>query len=103
MRSTTYAALWSDGDTPLAGSLALDGEALQFEGSRPGRHARRRISYEEIVSLRLGRENGERLRGRTALVIELDDGTTVRVVTAEPGTIHEVIDALTDVQRKVRS
>lgn len=102
MRSTSYAALWSDGDTPLAGSLALDGEALLFEGSRPGRQARRRISCEQIASLRLGRENGERLRGRTALVLELDDGSTIRVATAEPGTIHEVIDALTDVQRRVK-
>ena len=104
MQATSYTALWSDGDTaPLAGAIALDGTALSLEGCRAGRQARRNISYDRIASLRVGRANGERLRGRTALVLELVDGTTIRVATPEPGVLHELVETLTHELGKVKS
>ena len=95
MAPSEYAALWQDGGAPLAGAIRLGREALVFEGSGHGRQASRHIPYDEIASVALSRRNVDRVGGRTALVLGLEDGATIRIATPELGALHELEEALT--------
>jgi hypothetical protein len=86
--------VWQDGGPALAGRIQLGPSAVIFEGAERGRHASRRIAYEHIASLRLGRGPLDRVGGRPALVLVLGDGETIRVATPELGALSELIEAL---------
>ncbi len=98
MPKRTYAALWSDdGERPLAGTVALSRTGLRFEGSASGRQALRRISYETIQGLHLGRSGAERLGGRPVLVLHLGDARPhLRIAAPEPGALHELTEAIVE-------
>ena len=73
---TTYAVKWRepDGQTYL-GRLALGARTLGLEGrQRDGPAVSRQISYEGILSLRIGSRGADRLDGQAALVVERADG-----------------------------
>jgi hypothetical protein len=94
MRTTGYAAVWQDGGPVMAGRILLDSGALTFEGAGRGRRASRRIPFAAIASSSLGRSAGDRVGGRPALVLELDDGETIRIAAPEFGALHELAEAL---------
>ena len=94
MRSTGYAAVWQDGGPVMAGRILLDSDALTFEGAGSGREASCRIAFTSILSSHLGRSATERVAGRPALVLELEDGELIRIATPELGALHEIEEAL---------
>ncbi len=78
----------------MAGRILVDSSALTFDGAGRGRKASRRISFAGIASSRLGRGAHDRIGGRPALVLELNDGETIRIATPELGALHELAEAL---------
>jgi len=86
----------------MAGRILLDADALVFEGAFRGRLAFRRIAYTAIASSRVGRGPTDRVGGRSALVLELRNGETIRVAMTELGARHELLEALTSRQRTLR-
>ena len=94
MRSTGYAVVWQDGGPPMAGRILVDASALDFDGAGHGRHASRHIPYTSIASSRLGRGAADRVGGRPALVLELDDGEVIRIATPEVGALSELAEAV---------
>lgn len=98
MRSTSYAASWSDGGgRPLAGAIDIGPSGLTLKGAGRGRQASRRVAYGDILSLRLGRSRRERVCERTALMLELAGDRTIRIAVHEVGALHELVEALTAV------
>jgi hypothetical protein len=78
----SYAVLWSDQSEPVeAGKLELEPGGFRFEGSACSRRAPhvRRVSFEEIEAVHVGRGSPERLGGRPALVIDLVSGGPLRI------------------------
>jgi hypothetical protein len=98
MTRRTYPALWSDnGGEPLVGVVELDVRCVRLEGSAAGREACRRIAYESIASLRMGRNGDERLAERPVLVLVLADATPdVRISMTQAGALHELAETLTE-------
>src|SRR5436190_19691841 len=91
-----HMAVWVDGDDrALAGRVSLTEAGLLLEGSAPGRESLRRVPYRSIRGLRLGRANGERVGGRTALVVGLGAGDgRLRIAALQPGALSELTDEL---------
>ena len=92
-----YAVLWrlaNDGDAVYAGSLQLGDGGLRLEGAAGGRHAQAEVVYDTLVSAEIGRAAGERIAGRPALHLELDDGRGIRLTTLELGTFNELAEIL---------
>ena len=78
----SIAVVWSESVGPVrAGKLVLETGALRFEGSggRSGAPFVHRVYYEDIESVCVGRENGDRLAGRPALVLDLAVGGRLRI------------------------
>lgn len=75
----TYAVKWREPDGRLyVGRLAFDREALDLDGREVGLGeppVRRRFTYGELRSPRVGSGRVERLAGRPAVAIEGSDGT----------------------------
>ena len=94
MHSTGYAVVWQDGGPPMAGRVLVDASALDFDGAGRGRHASRHIPYTSIASSWLGRGASDRVAGRPALVLELDDGEVIRIATPEVGALSELAEAV---------
>jgi len=95
---TSYAVLWSEPGQPVhAGKLELEPNALRFEGSRGARSSRHvhRVFFEDIESVRVGRDRGERLAGRPALVLDLAVGGPLRIGSVQgAGFLHELAERL---------
>ena len=87
----SYAVLWSEASGPVrAGKLELDGEGLSFAGA-----AARRVGYEEISDVRMGRALSDRIQGRPSIVVELGPSSRLRIGSlAGPGTLHELAERL---------
>jgi hypothetical protein len=87
----SYAVLWSEASGPVrAGKLELDSDGLCFEGA-----AARRVGYDEITGVRMGRTLSERIQGRPSILVELGSGSHMRIGSlAGPGTLHELADRL---------
>ena len=78
----SYAVLWSEPSEPVeAGKLELESRCLRFEGSGGTRRAPhvRRVSYDEIAAVHVGRGTVDRLGGRPALVLDLVAGGRLRI------------------------
>jgi hypothetical protein len=78
----SFAVIWSDSTGPIvAGKLVLEAAALRFEGpgGRNGSPFVHRVYYEDIESVYVGRDNGDRLAGRQSLVLELAVGGRLRI------------------------
>lgn len=95
---SSYAVLWSE---PLcrieAGKLELEAESIRFEGSHRGHDGRvHRVYYDDIGGVRIGYAQPERLAGRPALVIDLEEGGPLRIGGVDSvGIVAELADELT--------
>jgi hypothetical protein len=95
---SSYAVVWSE---PLCqvetGKLELDSESIRFEGSHGGRHGCvHRVYYKDMVGVHIGYRENDRLRGRPAVVVDLVDGTPLRIGAVDGvGTVSELADELT--------
>ena len=102
---TTYAVKWRepDGQTYL-GRLALGARTLGLEGrQRGGPAVSRQISYEGILSLRIGGRGADRLDGQPALVVDRADGRYY-ISSAGMGSriVQEVAERLADYRGAAR-
>jgi hypothetical protein len=100
MRDATYAVSWKQEDgSEGTGRLELGPDGLSLEGRNEGLPVRFQVPCGEVKSFRLARANGERLRGRPTLVLELAGGETLRIASlAQPGIVSEVADRLTELR-----
>jgi hypothetical protein len=96
MGVVTYAITWQQSDgTRHSGRLELGHEGLHLQGGNGDVRANRTLPYSAIESFRPARAAGDRLQGRPTLVLELDDGTTVRIAgVAQSGIVAELSDRL---------
>jgi hypothetical protein len=85
--------IWTaDGGAPLAGRLDVYGDRLHLDGGSRDTRAQREVRYDEIASARIGRENGDRINGRAAMVLDLGGGGTVSLASFDrPGTLGELL------------
>jgi len=94
----SFAVLWSEPEDAVeAGKLELEPEGIRFEGSRGTRTAPHvhHVFYEDIESVHVGREVGERLAGRPALVLDLAVGGPLRIGSiGGPGILTELAERL---------
>ena len=96
-RPPSYAAIWREqGGQVCSGELELGEEMLRLDGTcRDGRACTLEIPYRTIAGGRVGRAAGERIDGRTALVVELPLEQTLLVTSPVGlGIIHEMLDRL---------
>jgi hypothetical protein len=84
-----------NGGTPLAGRLDVSESGLRLDGG--SREARRTLDvpFAELVSFRVGRDNGDRIGGRRCLVLELAGGSVVSIAAFDrPGAEAELLELL---------
>lgn len=100
MRGATYAVSWKqENGSEGTGRLDLDDRGLSLEGRNEGVSVHHHVPYEEIRSFRLARANGDRLRSRPTLVLDLVGGRRLRVASiAQPGIVSEIADRLAAVR-----
>ena len=92
----TYAVSWEERGQPLStGRLELAESSLLLNGGNVLGRALRELSYGEMTGLRFGRKPADRLGGRPALVLELRDGTCLRIWSIiQPGILSELAERL---------
>ena len=90
--------IWTeDGDALLAGRLDVFADRLHLDGGSRESRAQLDIRYDEIASARIARENGDRINGRAAMVLERRAGGTLSVVGFDrPGTLLELLHRVED-------
>jgi hypothetical protein len=96
MSDATYAVSWEQ-EKAFAGTgrLELGPDGVSLEGRNEGLPVHFRVPYAQVESFRLARVNGERLRSRPTLVLDLVGGETLRIASlAQPGIVAEVADRL---------
>jgi hypothetical protein len=88
--------LWAMGGGPhVAGRLDLYPDRLHLDGGSRDDRRTREIDGDEIAAVRIGRTDGERIGGRTVLVVELRDDSTVSFTGFQTlGTLHELAERL---------
>jgi citrate lyase alpha subunit len=88
--------VWTeDGATAHPGRLELAGTHLRLLGGSRDVEQTRELELREIARTRLGRTSAERIGGRLTLVLELRDGSSIRVAGFErPGAMRELADRL---------
>jgi hypothetical protein len=95
---SSYAVVWCEPRCELeTGKLELCSESIRFEGSHGGRHGCvHRVYYDDIEGVRIGHHTGERLCGKPAVVVDLEDGGPLRIGSVDGvGTVSELADELT--------
>lgn len=95
--ASTYAVIWQEpGFPPYAGKLVVGRRRLSLEGSASGaRQSLRRLLYEEIERVRMGRAPEERLDGRHTVVLERRQGAPLRIATVHGvGATNEVAEKI---------
>jgi hypothetical protein len=97
-RELSIPVIWTeDGEAPLAGRLDVYADHLHLDGGSRGTHTLRDVRYDEIASARIGRENGDRINGRAALLLELRAGGLLSFVAFDrPGTLAELLNRIED-------
>lgn len=90
--------IWSEnGRTPFAGRLDVFADHLHLDGGSRESRELRDLRYDEVGAARIGREGGDRINGRVAMVLELAAGGTVSFVSFDrPGTLVEVLHRIED-------
>jgi len=88
--------LWAvDGGPHVAGRLDLYGDRLHLDGGSRDDRRSREIGAGEILAVRIGREDEERIGGRAVLVVELRGGGAVSFTGFQtPGALHELGERL---------
>jgi hypothetical protein len=100
---SSYAVLWSEPPCDVeAGKLELDRESFRFEGSRgPRGGCVHRVYYDNVVGVYVGHRERDRLRGRPTVVVDLLDGSPLRIGAVDGlGTVSELADELTRLSGK---
>ena len=97
MKDATYAVTWKQEDgSEGTGRLEFGPDGLSLEGRNEDLPVRVQLAYGEVETFRLAHANGERLRSRPTLALELAGGETLRIASlAQPGILSEVADRLT--------
>jgi hypothetical protein len=93
----SYAVVWrpEDGD-PVTGKLTPDGDALRFQGGRDGRLVHLTVPYRALAGVRVARTPGERLNGRSTIVVERHGDSALLISPLGAGLLHELSDVLAD-------
>jgi len=88
--------IWvEDRGTPLPGRLDVSDSGLHLDGGSRERRRTRDLDFHDITSFRIGRENGDRIGGRQALVLQLVGGSSVSFAGFDrPGAVHELAERL---------
>ena len=82
-----YAVVWSDGRAVHTGRLDVYADCLELHG----RDGDRVVPLAEVVDVAIARGRGELLRGMRVLVVQLADGSSLRVASlGGPGVLHEL-------------
>ena len=88
--------IWvEDGGTPQAGRLDLFSDRFSLDGGIRDDRRTRDVPLTDVGSVRMGRENGERINGRQSIVLALAGGLTLSLAAfARPGTLLELAHRL---------
>ena len=88
----TYAVTWRDAEGASGvGRLEFAAHALRLEGPDVVE-----VPYGEIVGVGLGRGSGDRVAGRSSLVVKRANGRPIWIVPVTEGmALHELEDRLT--------
>ncbi|HEX2287703.1 MAG TPA: hypothetical protein VHK46_04255 [Gaiellaceae bacterium] len=92
----SYAVTWQepDGDRH-SGRLELDADALRLEGRNGDGRRTKVVRYGDLKEFRLARSSGDRVQGRPTLVLELTNGSELKLASvAQPGIVAELADRL---------
>jgi hypothetical protein len=93
----SYAVVWREPDASLAtGKLVLDPDSLRLEGSTSGRVVRRKLPYERLAGVRIGREAEERINDNPTIVLEQRSGRSLLVEPIGPGLLSEIADLVAE-------
>jgi len=108
MARLSYAVVWREGDIPLhTGRLELGATSFVLEGSGPrGAVARRRIPYDDLREVRIGRAPEERINGRPSVILDRLLGPPITLGALDgPGAVFELGDVLAELasQKAARS
>lgn len=97
---TSYGVVWKEGSGPLArGKLELLPQAVRLEGMTGSEPTTREIAYDLLSEIRIGRSAGERIDGRTSLVLAPRTGETVSIASvAQAGVVAEIAERLAALQ-----
>jgi hypothetical protein len=95
-RGLSIPVIWRDhGGAQHAGRLDLGRDRLTLEGGSRDEPRRVEIAYADIVAARIGRSNGDRIGGRSAIVLRLVGGGAVSLAGFDrPGTTIELLHRL---------
>lgn len=100
----TYAVKWREPDgATFVGRLTLGARVLRLDGRQTGadgQAVKRKLRYDELEGLRIGRRGADRLDGRPAVIVEQADG---RYLVADAGLgapiVQELVDRLAELRR----
>lgn len=87
----SYAVTWKDASGAReSGALTAGEHAIRLRGA-----TLREIPYEQVAAVALGRGTGERLEGRTTVVLGLRDGNRVLIApVADRAALLELVEQL---------
>jgi|SRR5690349_18013566 hypothetical protein len=79
----------------LAGRLDVTATGLHLDGGARDARRTRDVAFADIASFRIGRDNGDRVGGRRAVILQLAAGDTVSVAAFDrPGAEAELLERL---------
>jgi hypothetical protein len=87
----SYAVVWREPYASLAtGKLVLEPDGVRLEGSTCGRVVQRKLAYERLTGVRIGREPEERINGNPTIVLDQRLGRSLFVGPIGPGLLSEI-------------
>jgi hypothetical protein len=88
--------VWLEGRGALvAGRLDVTATGLHLDGGSRDARRIRDVPFADIASFRIGRDNGDRIGGRRAVILQLAAGDTVSMAAFErPGAEAELLERL---------
>jgi hypothetical protein len=91
-----YAIVWREGELSQGtGKLELLPHALRLDGVCGGEETIRDVGYDELVGLRIGRAQDERIAGRTSLVLDRRNGPAIRIASfGTPNLVSEIAEGI---------
>jgi hypothetical protein len=101
----SYGVVWQENErAPVAGKLELDSLRLRLEGDDCGHLAVCSLPICELTGVRVGRENRDRLDGRSTLLLERSNGDTIRIAAlTQAGIVAELAERLAAFEPRMRA
>ncbi len=101
----SYGVVWQENErAPVAGKLELDSIRLRLEGNDHGHLVVCLIPICELNGVRVGRENRDRLDGRSTLLLERSNGDTIRLAAlTQAGIVAEIAERLAGFVPRMRA